>query len=617
MDKHLPAEDIRHRSFLARQSSSSSKRPHSNLSFCKDALVRVGTKPQIFRELRQNLEVLNEQDLEAFLANIDTSSLASQVLVLKASRLRASAVKPSSLLLQASTALKIYNLAQSSSTDSPECAIIAALSLVQASFWAESNTQQFLLRAAAILELARVRHEDYFPFAVFLISLYRYLGLFSLAFATFVSLSVKNLQWETVGHLILTRVGTLHPQRGEDEVKDNGKTESGFEPAGALDSTLRVSDKILNGIGESVKRGLREGSYDNVINAVETKRKIDHGVWRRVCTIEEQKVARMTGDTTIEAWHEHKLKSGESLSDQRDTTFMPVYSKVDSAVWDELLCGPQPKEGWLQVMAFQERLLSCLRYRAGDRELAAKEWEALQAAQQQVGASLPDESAFKTQLTTPEQHEYAVCRHIYEIAMALRSGTTPSDEAFAATERMLSDWSSQAPTLTSADTIGIGWQQLHHWYIGLELVHLLSVFAKWAAESGASPAVSGAGGKGKKGKAASSTNAAQGSISSIPKAKVQRLVDAAEQMGVQIREQARKRKGRFAEGGVLGSVLEGVLPGEEAGEEEGQFAEHFGAFVDAAGGEAAVETVAGRWLSSWEDGCDGVLGVNLPVLKGK
>lgn len=610
MDENLPPDEIRHRSFLARQDNTPSDSAQVNLLFCKDAFARAGSKPHIFKDLRENLQALDQQQTQDFLSSLDHSSLFSQIFVLKISRLT-SPIVPEVLFSHASRALNIYKASLASGNFAPECSVLAALTLVQLSLAANSRTP--LLRAAAILELCRAKHEDYFPITVLLINLYRYLGLFSLAFSAFVSLSVKNLQWETVGHLVLTRISTLHPHRPKDVVSELGKAEPAFEPAGALDGTLQVGNKIVDGVGESIKRGLREGAYQNVANAVDTRKKIELSLWRRICAVEVQKVARMTGDSTLEPWQAPAESTGEqALSDQRDTAFRPYYSDADTTAWAMLDCGPVPKEGWLHAMVLQERLRNYFRTTA-DKEAAEKEWEALKAAQEQAQESLLERTGTDAQVTGSEKVFYQAMTHVLKLVEAAKSGEASDNGTSATIEKTLGDWIKMPKQDKILDELGVGWDYLHHWYVGLELVHLVSAFVRWAENYSVATAAAS---KGKKGKGPSATTAKP--ASSIPKEKLQALQGAAEQLQGEILEQAKGVKAKFTEGGILGSVLERVMPSppDEKTSDKG-FNEAFGAFVESLGGEAAVETIVGRWLASWEDACDGVLAVRSAAVGGR
>lgn len=628
MDEHLPKDDTRHRAFLARTHQPSSTQPQPNLSFCKDAFTHSGTKPVIFRDLRNKIEALSAHELQDFISGIDSDIASSRTFLLKVSRLTSHTQSPKDLLSQASQALNAYHTSNESGKLFPECAIIAAQSLIQHAFSSsDPERQTLLLRAAAILELSRTQNKDYFPIPVLLIQLYRHLGLFSLAFSTFISLSIKNLQWETVGHLILTRIGTLHPHEPHPTTNSAGKTEAAFDPAVGLDSTLEISDKIINGISESVKRGLREGSYINVVSAVETKKRIAQSLWRRICEVEEHKVARMTRDATLAVWAGDDAR-GQDLADQRDTSFVPRYCKADEELWNDLECGPTPREGWLHVTVLQERLLDCVRDlgREGGKFVEA-DWAALEAAETQARERFPDQSALGAQLTKPEQDGYVVLQRVFDVVRAAKRGEKVSDEAFTAITSALAKLAGETSAPTSAkdagdaQRFGVSWQQVHRWYVALDLAYVVHALSKWPRSGVADASTSSGGaaakssGGAKKGK---SKSAGGDSVTTLPKEKQQLLRDVAAKLQSQVQAQARQVKDKFGEGGVLGAVLERVmvLPESENGNEGGigeestkGFAQQFGKFVEAAGGEAALETVVGRWLGSWEDACEGVLGV--------
>lgn len=562
------------------------------LTACKTYTSMYGQKSFAFQDLRPSLEVLDEKHLRDFQISLQApaegskSSRSTRVLTLKASRLERES-SPSVLLGQATDALEVYG----ENATSPDPILLAALSMARLSI--QTSSSICLLRALALLTLARTSHDSHFPIAVFLVSIYRHLGLFSLAISTFDSLSVKNLQWETVGHCILTRISTLHPHAAHISLDDEGK-EQDLNPDGALDAALTINEKITKGLAESIKRGLREGSYSNILEAVTTRSDIERSTGKRVYATEERRLGRMTGDPIADTnlgplADAHDL---QQLREMRDFTFFPAYSTGDEDVWKSLSSGPLPCTEWIQIMTLSERLAAFFEEESKDAQ--TKAWDALVVHR----AACPSASA---ELTDAELNFYKLTCQIIDLIKTSKSADSTSSSmdiitSIISTLRTFCDAPSACPT--GALELGVDWHRLHTSYMAHDAVYLTTNFIIWAGKEGQAR-------KGKKG-ATTGRPALRGETAEV-------LGAAADALDKKVEKEAKMRKAKLGESGVLGHVVDLVM-GVDWVEMEGidgdvkhKWDEAWKGFVEGHGGEVAVEVCVGKWLESWEDALAGVV----------
>jgi len=500
-------------------------------------------------------------------------------------------------------ALDLYDAGLSGNPACPEAALLAALVLLRAA--ASTNKPEFATQAVLLLEACRKRFQEYYPFLVLLVQIQRMLGTVSCAMDNFAKLSVKNLQWETVGHLILTRISTIHPFQ-------SGTGEGSFNPLAALDLGLTMFENADHSLVRSIHDGLKSGSYSNIINSVGMKSDMENSLNRQVYTIDERKIARFAkvpGDQGLCA-------RPANLVDKRDFSFLPKYGECDNAVQQYLQCGPIPKEPWLDAMAFYDHLVSCLKYEvASQGGLAVKEMHLLAA-----GANrLPD--TVSNELTEIEYKNHLCHTLLYQAVDAAfdhpdHEKKPNPQETFDQSLDKMCDWLSEAIQTYAPDTPDTSlpgpddhfivlhdiklpsWRYMHTSFTLLETLQALSLFL--TAQS--------------KNQKPKKTNA--NPTTAVPsKGQITKLQDLVTHAEKAVHADAKRLKQQINTSGVLGKLLDVSLGRGDGGDDE------LAAQLERVCDEAQAETVCGRMKEAWEDALDGILavkvGVNLnPNVKG-
>jgi len=291
--------------FLQRQS-------RNNASFdgllraCQDYFEAFGAKPFCYDDLKDAIGQLAPDDLATFTKGAAEGDLTGwrQLFILKLTytSLSSEPSRPSDLITFAAQAVKHYRTSLSTAAACPEAALLGVLALLRASRVAKQPDISLL--ATILLEICRTHSEDYYPFSVLLLQTQLNLGLVSLAMETFLRLSIKNMQWETVGHLLLMRISSLHPAQ-------SGTGAGSFSPAGAIDAGLTMLENADQALVRGIREGLRFGGYSNIGDNVGTRVNVGRSMNRQIYATEERKISRLLGladDTILPA------RPGEVLS---------------------------------------------------------------------------------------------------------------------------------------------------------------------------------------------------------------------------------------------------------------------------------------------------------------
>lgn len=143
-----------------------------------------------------------------------------------------------------------------------------------------------VLRSAFLLRYCLTRSKDDYPTLVVLTRLLILLGTVSLSAVMFMKLSIKNLQWENAGHLLLTRLSTVHPGRTHgDEPK--------FDPLQTLDLALTANDNSVKSVRRHIMAGLNHKSYMNVMETIGLREDLKRSFSKQLYIVENARVKRL------------------------------------------------------------------------------------------------------------------------------------------------------------------------------------------------------------------------------------------------------------------------------------------------------------------------------------
>ncbi|KIV94471.1 hypothetical protein PV10_02237 [Exophiala mesophila] len=547
------------------------------LATCQEYADAFSTKAFCFDDLKDALNSLDETRFKAFSDSrlTDTSNLG-QLFSLKLEYSKIPTSDSGDTLVRfVGRALALYKDSLVNSPSCPEAAVLAVLALLRLSK-AENNIEH-ALRATILLEAARAKFEDYYLFTVLLVQLTSYLGLFSSAMDTFTKLSVKNLQYETVAHLMLTRISTLHPlpSRPSDERLD---------PMFELDIAYTALVNADRALVRAIRDGLRFNNYSNIANSVEMRSDMKKSASLQLYMIEDRKVSRIHGVPEAIILDQ----SIDTIVDHRDWAYLPNYRKDDAEMIDSFKCGPTQRKGWIDAMRLLDNVVTYLQAEiSGHTNLIPKLVEHITTTLKAVEGFSEQQLA---ELTEAEATSLK-CHQTLAKGALLIHGPPATREQMVEVLEPLKTWleeikaiESQDPIPTSPTVAGVPvytWKQIHTSLSRLETLQpvamLLGILAKKA--------------KGKSKAAAA-----------IPKDDVASLQGLVAEIEKCIHDNALRIEGEINASGVLGKLVDlgygrkvdGVV---SEGLDLTALEEALGSIID----EATMETICGGIKESWEE----------------
>lgn len=556
------------------------------LDTCQEYYKSFGSKTFCFDDLIQRLRIAGAEAVKSFQRGNEDEPPSSGptvrdlfLLKLEYHILSTSDCPSGHLSNFASRALGLYSTAEDNESVAAEAALLGALALLRVAHGSEDPA--FLLQTNMVLRTACSKFKDYYPLRILLIQLQMASGQIHLAMQDFAHLSVKNLQWETVGHLLLTRISTLHPHQ-------HGRGEDSLNPSGALDTALHVSRNSQRSIDRAISDGLKQGSYSNIIGTAEVKNNLQLSLNRQLFMMEQCKIQRALG---LAAVYPFDPVEGE-LRDLRDMSFMPTYGVDDQDFAQMLQCGPQPSQGWLNAMTMHEGLLTYLMSELGTVNSGAPDG-VVELALQNLEKKVLRVSVGAADMTPDEKQAACVYRTLAKIVLDLakKKDNSPQDLDKIAEAVEKPGRAVNAVSVNGVDYPDAKW--LHHRFVRFEMLQTVAHFTAIMAKKLK-------GGKSKK---------ADG---------MDRFIKSLEELRSMVNKQAeashaeaRDLKQSLNAAGVLGKLVDVVL-GRTDGTQEGY--EKLSERIVALQGEAAVEEYCGAMRESWEDALDGVLAVKIKTI---
>lgn len=561
------------------------------LNSCHTYYVSFGTKAFCFDDLIHRLSPLGTEDVRSFQDMLKKGSTTLRLptenlfaLKLDYHLLFSNGAIQSSSSEFADRALGLYLSNPNDQAVSAEAALLASLALLRDA--ARSANSVRIVQASMILNTACSKYKDYYPLRILLLQVQVISGQMHLAMQHFLHLSVKNLQWETVGHLLLTRISSLHPHQ-------YGRGEESLNPLGALDTALTVSDNLHKSLDKAIQDGLRRENYSNVIDTMVLRNRLQRSTVHLLYVIEERKCQYARNLAVKPGFEPYQ---GE-LVDLRDMSFMPTYGNQDHHLTELLQVGPQPSQGWIHANSMHEHLLSYLMAELqGDRYLSTVAYDNLINVLSKVSAATPD-------MTAAEQTASVVHRGLCAIVVQMHSNQ-PSDAK--ALVEVIAWLGGPAQEAKSAVVNGVeypDWNYLHTQFIRLETLQTIGHFSailvkKFKAEKD-------------KAKIAATKDLRDA---------LQDLRKQVDEQGKAVHDQARELKQNLNASGVLGKLVDAVLGRtaegvlQELENENGNGHEGLMERIASLQDEADVEEYCGALRESWEDALDGILATKIKTV---
>lgn len=277
-----------------------------------------------------------------------------------------------------------------------------------------SKEDSYLLRAAFLTEKLLRHNEHVHEARLVLVYIYMRLQLGSLAMHFFDSLSVKEIQHDTVGHTLFTRLSVIHPSRTSLPSRD------WFDPHERTYKALGMYGRHEDKLSEMEASVLEHGQSGMIFDLNELRGHLCSSLARRLILLEHRRVARLTGKGFGKNTSEigpRQLANWTDLKDSRDFNAAFDYGfNIEKALYgdgDDMV-----GERWLHYTLAADTA-SCL---------ASKQIPLILDSEKLVEVlATGDTNETESGLTTSERLTGEISRHTLALLLAAKSGTVQQE----------------------------------------------------------------------------------------------------------------------------------------------------------------------------------------------
>ncbi|GAA5885358.1 hypothetical protein JCM6882_009585 [Rhodosporidiobolus microsporus] len=212
-----------------------------------------------------------------------------------------------------------------------------------------SHDRSYLERALCVSESALLLSKYKYQLRILSSNLLRLLGAPSASLAHYRPLGVKNVQYDTLSHLVVGR-GTTFAIEG-----NVGKEGGVFEAAAETERWYRGGVKEAQ---EMVVKALNYNTYSKIEDFSEFRHRLENSLQKSLVTLEMLRMRLVRGllDSTgvEEALRvvDSLVSREEGFSDNRDYKTLPNYQRKGSrTIWEETELGTRQDASWLRAFA--------------------------------------------------------------------------------------------------------------------------------------------------------------------------------------------------------------------------------------------------------------------------
>nr|POE51552.1 n-terminal acetyltransferase b complex subunit arm1 [Quercus suber] len=177
-----------------------------------------------------------------------------------------------------------------------------------------TTERRFLLYGAFMAELL-LRHNPHIHEArLILVYLYICLDLGSLAIRLFDSLGIKEIQYDTVGHSLLTDIATTHP------LAHGSGRKNVFDPLKRTAAALAVYSRYEHKLAETQADVLNHGQTGMIFDLQELRDRLHASLSRRITVLQHRRISRLiNASSSVDAViHPRRVLNWKCTDDTRD-----------------------------------------------------------------------------------------------------------------------------------------------------------------------------------------------------------------------------------------------------------------------------------------------------------
>lgn len=221
----------------------------------------------------------------------------------------------------------------------------------------------YLFQAAYLLEMGPAP-EDAHPGKVMLVYIESEIGLHSLAMKQYKSLRVREIQQETMAHMLLSRISISHPFALEQ------KRQETIDPSRIIDEALDVFITSDQKLATYQGRLFEKGQCDLIFELQDLRSTLSNSMTRRMLVLEQARIARLTDDYPEPRIYDIRPRVFEhwisNLKDSRDYAETFNYDGVTKDNFPERRLqagGKIPGSKWLAMSILAEDVWALLQNR--------------------------------------------------------------------------------------------------------------------------------------------------------------------------------------------------------------------------------------------------------------
>lgn len=333
----------------------------------KDFVIQL--PPSAQTEIRQGCEV-SPQKLSKIETNGDADSrskkhaewLTAEVNALKFEYLLgcgiASNAQADTIRRFACNAIRLVELCHQSKQRTADATYLAVSALIR--LYEIEKDVTALFQAAYLLESGPAP-EDAHPGKVMLVYIESEIGLLSMAMKQYKSLRVREIQYETMAHMQLSRISISHPFAVEQ------KRQEPVDPSRIIDEGLDVFLSSDQKLASAQVKLFEQGKCDLIFELQDLRNSLAHSMNRRMLVLEQARIARLTDDVPAPRIFEVRPRVPEhwtqNIKDSRDYAETFNYDSVTRDDYPERRLqagGKIPKNRWLRTAILAEDVWALL-----------------------------------------------------------------------------------------------------------------------------------------------------------------------------------------------------------------------------------------------------------------
>ncbi|KAF8505036.1 N-acetyltransferase B complex non catalytic subunit-domain-containing protein, partial [Hysterangium stoloniferum] len=331
-------------------------------------LKTFGSKPSCYEDLRPYVLSLTGADLAQWRAILDdvTSDISTDHnlrRVCNAYKLRRVTLTKEEISIESETEavrelIKLYrealplgkNLLKTDLQPADDLAVLAGEVFV--SLWVLTEDTSYVSSAAVFLEYALTRSKHNYQFRLMLVRLYRLLAAPTPALEHYRTLNPKQMQTDTLSHLILSRAATFSLAAIGDLTMPNECLDS--SQIYASNSTEVSVGSHVTSLSEMIARAFQHEKYSQVQDFILFEDRLDNSLQRDLTKMEHVRM-RLTNEPAVPETIDVELLEFRFIFDRihhdnRDFTVLPDHQpKGQSFDLQTVIGGVHPAFGWLEA----------------------------------------------------------------------------------------------------------------------------------------------------------------------------------------------------------------------------------------------------------------------------